>query len=452
MRKLWITFILIGIVLGASFGFWQQYQLESKVLLPPNILILSFCSLRFEDLDASPELQSLKKESYFFSNSFAKHSWVNLFQYLYRSVNPQTLKSKGYALVGLQPDWPATVVPPGEDSPENYGELNENFSLDFKPALSKIKSQLLAQNLKPFYAFIHFRYLHYPLIDRLNKEAAWDFFLSNSEKVYIQKVLADPVKYRSKLPLLLMLSGSPDLLRQFPEIEIPSRSRSEAFLKQYAFFSDPVYLKRWQEDADFAKDLRILRQIYRAKLRYFTSQIADLLNLYNNNELQKKTLLIIVGDHGESLMEHDVLGHSFNVFDETLRVPLMIKLPGKQEKEPPLISAQFFTGAIAQFINLVASGNLPTEALIKEMTLSLSNELIVSRNCNNTQMGIRYKNQWKLIKDFSGAENKLFNLTIDPSEKINVIAFNKNVAAKLELQLNQHLLDLGQVWDLSHCL
>jgi arylsulfatase A-like enzyme/Tfp pilus assembly protein PilF len=46
------------------------------------------------------------------------------------------------------------------------------------------------------------------------------------------------------------------------------------------------------------------------------------LGLYDN------TLVIIVGDHGESLGEHGESTHSFFVYQSTLRVPLVIRAPG----------------------------------------------------------------------------------------------------------------------------
>src|SRR6516162_5453567 len=50
------------------------------------------------------------------------------------------------------------------------------------------------------------------------------------------------------------------------------------------------------------------------------------LNLYTN------TLIVLLSDHGESLGEHGESEHGFFLYNATLRVPLIIKLPGEPLK------------------------------------------------------------------------------------------------------------------------
>ena len=41
------------------------------------------------------------------------------------------------------------------------------------------------------------------------------------------------------------------------------------------------------------------------------------------------TLVILTGDHGESLTEHDIYFDHHGLYDETIHVPLLMRLPGK---------------------------------------------------------------------------------------------------------------------------
>ncbi len=43
--------------------------------------------------------------------------------------------------------------------------------------------------------------------------------------------------------------------------------------------------------------------------------------------IYENTIIIITGDHGESLGEHRFLGHNHKFYDEQIHVPLIIKLP-----------------------------------------------------------------------------------------------------------------------------
>src|SRR6185436_3101030 len=39
------------------------------------------------------------------------------------------------------------------------------------------------------------------------------------------------------------------------------------------------------------------------------------------------TMVVVVADHGESLGEHEFMGHGFGIYNDTVRVPLMIRFP-----------------------------------------------------------------------------------------------------------------------------
>ena len=43
--------------------------------------------------------------------------------------------------------------------------------------------------------------------------------------------------------------------------------------------------------------------------------------------LDKNSLIFITSDHGEEFLEHTYLTHSHNLYQETLRIPLIVKLP-----------------------------------------------------------------------------------------------------------------------------
>ena len=63
----------------------------------------------------------------------------------------------------------------------------------------------------------------------------------------------------------------------------------------------------------------------------FTDQLIGTFTswLYDNHILEK-SLLVIIGDHGEGLGDHQESTHGYFVYDSTLRVPLIIRFPGKK--------------------------------------------------------------------------------------------------------------------------
>ena len=59
---------------------------------------------------------------------------------------------------------------------------------------------------------------------------------------------------------------------------------------------------------------------------YLDDRLGGLLVQLRENVDYEDSILVVTGDHGEEFREHGRFAHS-QVYDETLRVPLMIKLP-----------------------------------------------------------------------------------------------------------------------------
>lgn len=66
---------------------------------------------------------------------------------------------------------------------------------------------------------------------------------------------------------------------------------------------------------------------YDAGIAYVDVQVKRLLDFLKQHGLDERTVVLVVGDHGESLGEHQERTHGFTVYDATLHVPMMIRLP-----------------------------------------------------------------------------------------------------------------------------
>ena len=67
---------------------------------------------------------------------------------------------------------------------------------------------------------------------------------------------------------------------------------------------------------------------YDAEIRYVDEALGQLIENLKSKGLWEDALVIFLGDHGESMGEHKILfEHQYNLFEETVRVPLAIRLP-----------------------------------------------------------------------------------------------------------------------------
>lgn len=67
---------------------------------------------------------------------------------------------------------------------------------------------------------------------------------------------------------------------------------------------------------------------YMGEIAFVDSQIARLTEALEQRKLLDRVVLVIVGDHGEALGDHGERDHGIFVYEEVLRVPLLIRSPG----------------------------------------------------------------------------------------------------------------------------
>lgn len=107
------------------------------------------------------------------------------------------------------------------------------------------------------------------------------------------------------------------------------------------------YLKRDREARDFLKrfnvqsyrwvapmlepfselEERVLRDVYDAEIAFQDRQLRRVFRSLERSGMLDNTMVIIASDHGESHGDHNFMGHCFVVYNELVRVPLVIRYP-----------------------------------------------------------------------------------------------------------------------------
>jgi len=86
------------------------------------------------------------------------------------------------------------------------------------------------------------------------------------------------------------------------------------------------------------KNLSEMRETYRNAIRHFEIEhLIPLMNLCEDLDIRKNTLIVLVGDHGELLGEHGRLFHAGPMTPELKRVPLVFhhqSFPNKLHEKP----------------------------------------------------------------------------------------------------------------------
>ncbi|PYR95269.1 MAG: hypothetical protein DMF84_01595, partial [Acidobacteria bacterium] len=72
---------------------------------------------------------------------------------------------------------------------------------------------------------------------------------------------------------------------------------------------------------------RFARRPYLGEIAFVDSQVGRIRSFLETHGLLDRTVIVAVGDHGESLGDHGESTHGFFVYDSVLRVPLLMRTP-----------------------------------------------------------------------------------------------------------------------------
>ena len=161
-------------------------------------------------------------------------------------------------------------------------------------------------------------------------------------------------------------------------------------------------------------------QSYDGEVAYVDAQVGRVLGAID----RKNTIIVVAGDHGEALSDHDELTHGLLLYESTLHVPLIIAGP---EIKPNEVLQPVSTVEVAP--RIAALGGLPfgqhDEGLYaeSEYAKSLGWSGLASIRSGDT----------KLIR---GATSEMFDLRRDPGETKNIINDQRRLYGQLTKQLD----------------
>jgi arylsulfatase A-like enzyme len=163
--------------------------------------------------------------------------------------------------------------------------------------------------------------------------------------------------------------------------------------------------------------------------------------------LVKNTIVIISSGSGNEYGEHQRFDHGFSLYDELIRVPFIIKIPGIKNR---VIDAQVRTldimPTIMDLLVLPADKTLSKQMQGKSLWPLINGRSMQLDAFSETdyllqafKRSLRTADGWKLIYSLDSEQRELFNLSNDPEELINLIDKKQRMAYTLEQRLFKHL-------------
>lgn len=168
-----------------------------------------------------------------------------------------------------------------------------------------------------------------------------------------------------------------------------------------------------------------LPQTYDGEIRYVDQQVGRLIDSVD----LEHTIVVVVGDHGESLGEHNELTHGLLLYESTLHVPLIVWAPGLRPRQ---IAQPVSTANVAPTIAALADLTMP-KGDGRSLAPLIRNGGAFNPSPIYAESDYALSFGWTSlrslrsgdIKVIRGAMGELFDLRSDPHEASNAIEGNR---------------------------
>jgi arylsulfatase A-like enzyme len=190
-------------------------------------------------------------------------------------------------------------------------------------------------------------------------------------------------------------------------------------------------------------ELQFLQGLYDEEIRHTDEGIGRLLARLSELGLDEETIVVFTADHGEAFLDHGWLGHTRDLYEELVRVPLIVRtaqaLPGRTVANVVSLAAlaptlfdlagldreglAFQASSLAPLVRAEAGG--PSEPVLCEVDFDpIYERYREKRSHRKALVGQRFK----LIRDDESGAVELYDLLADPQESRNVAAEHSSIA------------------------
>ena len=217
-------------------------------------------------------------------------------------------------------------------------------------------------------------------------------------------------------------------------IEENARLREEA-LASIVNPGDPPALT----DALAESDIDFISEVYDNKVREADERLGNFLSQLRAMGLMDRTVIAIVSDHGDELMEHGAVDHGATLYQEQLHTVMMLRFPGyerRQDITAPVRTIDLFP-TIFEAMGLTGPAGVNGESLLPLMRGRSMELPLFAETDYRLFVHLRMIRQGdhKLILDLQDGGRELYNLAEDPQELNDISSAEPRITYEMEQAL-----------------
>lgn len=198
---------------------------------------------------------------------------------------------------------------------------------------------------------------------------------------------------------------------------------------------DPVYLRKISRHA---------RAMYDSQIRFLDFQLGRLFKTLRRKGILKRSLVLILSDHGDEFLEHGGTVHYPKLYEELVRIPLIMYCPqiAKAEGVSRLVRSVDVLPTVLDALGIETGHEFDGSSLIPVIR---GDDAVFPDYAYMDAPPFRAvrTEKWKLIRNERTSRIELYDLADDPFERNDVADSNPSVTSDLLDRLDAVVARLG---------
>jgi len=180
---------------------------------------------------------------------------------------------------------------------------------------------------------------------------------------------------------------------------------------------------------------------YDESIRYWDEWFGELMDELERRGLAQETIVVVAADHGEEFLEHGNLKHCRNLFDTTIRVPLVFFVPGVEARRIPVPATNL--DIVPTLLDLVAADADAARFAGSTLRSWLEGTSAAPRTTSQYSWWGEHRalsdGLHKLVYSTRTGSFALYRLDLDPGERRDVSGSDRRAAAVLANELRRRM-------------
>jgi arylsulfatase A-like enzyme len=401
-KKTLVRLLTLFLAVSSFAVFLSACDIFSKPR--PNVMILLLDTLRFDHLslngyerDTTPVIDAFSRENLNFTAAVSAAPWT-----------PPSVAS---ILTGLYPASHGMMPPNSRDTArktsvklsDSLKTIAEVFQENGYSTGAVTPNPWMKKEFNFNQGFDQYKYFHRVRAEKINEEGIklLETFTSGEKPFFLYLHYLDPHNPYDPPGRYKEMYKGPLESRQYPEKQV----------KQMG--------------------------LYDGEIRYLDTELGKLFDYLKRKELYEDLIIVLVADHGEQFMERGNQGHGFQLFNEEIHVPLVIKNGQGPRSIKKTVSTVDIYPSVLELAGIKYSHPVQGKSLINQKYSENRSVVFSEIKRHYDQKAVVDLEGKKLIADLKEGSYRLFDSRNDKDELTPVE--DENLIKKLEAEYNNIL-------------